>query len=375
VVDPPTPTAAGRGRRKVSGPLPTWSVASPVACGLLIVGKMLGADGAPFALALGVALVIGVLAAVHHAEVVAHRIGEPFGTLVLALAVTLIEVALIVSLMISGGPAATALARDTVFATIMIIVNGLVGLCLLIGGNRFGEQSFGLHGVSASLATLAAIVALTLVLPNYTTTVVGPIYSAGQLAFVAVVSLLLYATFIFVQVVRHRDYFLPAEGPDDHEAHAPPPTNLTAGISAALLLLCLISVVIIAEILAPTVEAAVHAAHAPEAVVGIIISTIVLMPEGYAALRAARRNRLQTSLNLTLGSALASIGLTIPAVALISLSAGWTLTLGLGVKETVLLVLTLFVATLSLNTGRTTVLQGTVHLVIFAVYLFTAVVP
>jgi Ca2+:H+ antiporter len=355
--------------------IPAWSVISPIACWLLLLGLAAGVGGTAYALVLGISLICGVLSAVHHAEVVAHRVGEPFGTLVLALAVTMIEVALIVSLMLSGGAAATALARDTVFATIMIILNGLVGLCLLMGGRRFGEQTFGLPGVSASLATLAAIAALTLVLPNYTTTVPGPFYSASQLGFVAAVSLALYATFIFVQTVRHRDYFLPVEAARDQELHAPPPSNRIALISAALLLACLGAVVVIAESLAPTVEAAVHAARAPAALVGIIISSIVLMPEGYAAVRAARSNRLQTSLNLTLGSALASIGFTIPAVAIFSLLNGLTLTLGLETKETVLLVLSLFVSSLSLNTGRTTVLQGTVHLVIFAVYLFTVIVP
>jgi Ca2+:H+ antiporter len=355
--------------------IPVWSLIAPIACWLLLAGVLIGAHGSIYASLLGISLITGVLAAVHHAEVVAHRVGEPFGTLVLALAVTMIEVALIVSLMVSGGLATTALARDTVFATIMIILNGLVGLCLLTGGRYFGEQSFGLHGVSASLATLAAIAALTLVLPNYTTTVVGPFYSATQLGFVATVSLILYGTFIFVQTIRHRDYFLPADAASSDDAHALPPSNRVAIISAVMLLGCLSAVVVIAESLAPAVEAAVHAANAPGSLVGIVISGIVLMPEGYAAVRAARRNRLQTSLNLTLGSALASIGFTIPAVAIISLLTGQTLTLGLDTKETVLLVLSLFVSTLSLNTGRTTVLQGAVHLVIFAVYLFTVIVP
>src|ERR1700722_816740 len=368
------PAATPDDSKQAAG-IPVWSLIESSACWLLLAGLMLGAPGPVYASLLGISLITGVLAGVHHAEVVAHRLGEPFGTLVLAVAVTLIEVALIVSLMLSGGPAATALARDTVFASIMIILNGLVGLCLLTGGRHFGEQSFGLHGVSASLATLAAIAALTLVLPNYTTTINGPFYSASQLGFVAAGSLILYGTFIFVQTVRHRDYFLPPDAARDHDAHAAPPGNRVAIISAVMLLVCLSAVVITAESLAPTVESVVHAAHAPEALVGIIIASIVLMPEGYAAVRAALRNRLQTSLNLTLGSALASIGFTIPAVAIISLFTGQTLTLGLGIKETVLLVLTLFVSTLSLNTGRTTVLQGAVHLVIFGVYLFTVIVP
>jgi Ca2+:H+ antiporter len=324
----------------------------------------------------GLALLVSVIAAVHHAEVVAHRVGEPYGTLILAAAVTVIEVALIVSLMLTGGPATTALARDTVFATVMLIVNGMVGLCLLVGGSRFGEQKFGLYGVNAALATLAAIVVLTLVLPNYTTTVAGPVYSSSQLAFVAVVSLFLYGTFVFVQAVRHRDYFLPPGGAAAAEdEHLPPPPARVAALAGGALLVCLGAVVLLAKSVSPAVEATVARLGAPEALVGVIIAAVVLLPEGLAAFRAARANRLQTSMNLALGSALASIGLTIPAVAIVSLSTGWTLTLGIDVKSTVLLLLSLIVATLSLGTGRTTVLQGAVHCVIFAVYLFTTVVP
>jgi len=358
-------------------PLPLWSVAAPVVGWLLLAGSYFGNGlglGSAYALLLVPGLLVGVLAAVHHAEVVAHRVGEPYGTLVLAVAITVIEVALIVSLMLAGGPTTTALARDTVFAAVMIILNGIVGLCLLVGGSRFREQTFGLYGVSASLATLAAIAVLTLVLPNYTTTVAGPVYSPSQLGFIAIISLVLYGTFVLVQAVRHRDYFLPAQAADE-EIHAEPPSVKLAALSAALLLACLGAVVLLAKALAPVVETAVASAGAPKAVVGIIIAGVVLLPEGLAALRAARVNRLQTSLNLALGSALASIGLTIPAVAIVSLMTGWTLTLGLDVKSSVLLLLSLFVATLSLGTGRTTILQGTVHLVIFAAYLFTTVVP
>jgi Ca2+:H+ antiporter len=358
-------------------PLPKWSIAAPVAGWLLLALTASGLGGAvpAFFVLLAAGLVASVLAAVHHAEVVAHRVGEPYGTLVLAVAVTVIEVALIVSLMLAGGAATTALARDTVFAAVMIILNGIVGLCLLVGGSRHKEQAFGQYGVSASLATLAAIAVLTLVLPNYTTTTPGPFYSASQLGFIAIVSLVLYGTFVLVQVVRHRDYFLPAEAPDDEAVHAVPPTISATLTSGGLLLACLGAVVLLAKTLAPSVESAVAAVGAPKALVGIIIAAVVLLPEGVAALRAANANRLQTSLNLALGSALASIGLTIPAVAIVSLATGWTLTLGLDVKSSVLLLLSLFVATLSLGTGRTTVLQGTVHLVIFAVYLFTTIVP
>jgi Ca2+:H+ antiporter len=325
---------------------------------------------------LAAGLIATVLAAVHHAELVAHRVGEPFGTFLLAVAVTVIELGLIITLMSAGGENAATLARDTVFAAVMIILNGLVGICILIGALRHKEQTFQQTGVSAALGTICALTVLTLVLPNFTLSKPGPVYAPSQLGFVAVVSFLLYATFIAVQTVRHRDYFLPDKTiASDHEVHAAPPTNNQTTLSALLLVACLGAVVLLAKALAPPIESAVGAAGAPRAVVGVIIAALVLLPESVAALRAALANRLQTSLNLGLGSALATIGLTIPAVAALSLIAGLPIALGLDAKSTVLLFLTLVVSTLTLGTGRTTVLQGAVHLVIFAVYLFTTVVP
>lgn len=354
--------------------LPLWTIAAPVAGWLLLAGQGFG-FGIVYTIAVGFGLLAGVLAAVHHAEVVAHRVGEPYGTLVLAAAVTAIEVALIVTLMLVGGEKTSALARDTVFATVMIILNGIVGLCLLVGGTRFGEQHFRLHGVSAALSTLAAITVLTLILPNFTTSSSGPTYSPSQLAFVAVVSLVLYGTFVFVQTIRHRDYFLPSVAVDDEDSHASPPTNRVAGISAALLLACLGAVVLLAKAISPSIEAGVLKAGAPPVLVGVIIAALVLLPEGVAAVRAARSNRLQTSLNLALGSALASIGLSIPAVAIVSLLNDWPLTLGIDTKSMVLLILSLWVSSLSLSNGRTTVMQGAVHLILFLTYLFITIIP
>ncbi len=355
--------------------LPLWSIAAPILAWLLFAGRFLD-PGNLYAVVLAAGLIGAVLAAVHHAEVVAHRVGEPFGTLLLAVAVTVIEVGLIVSLMLAGGADSASLARDTVFAAVMIILNGIVGLCLIVGGARFHEQRFGLHGVSASLATLAAIVVLSLVLPNYTTTTPGPVYTKSQLIFIAIVSAGLYGVFVLVQTVRHRDYFLAAEAvAGDAGVHAPPPSEGTAIASAALLLAALAAVVVLGKTLSPSIEAGVVALKAPKALVGVIIALVVLLPEGLAAVRAARADRLQTSLNLALGSALASIGLTIPAVAMVSLALDLTLTLGIDLKATVLLVLSLFVSGLALGTGRTTVLQGAVLLSIFATYLFTTVVP
>jgi Ca2+:H+ antiporter len=325
---------------------------------------------------LGAALIGTVLSAVHHAELVAHRVGEPFGTFLLAIAVTVIELGLIVTLMAAGGESAATLARDTVFAAVMIILNGLVGICILVGAIRHKEQVFQQAGVSAALATICALTVLTLVLPNFTLSEPGPVYAPSQLGFVAVVSFLLYATFIAVQTVRHRDYFLPDKAlAADEQVHAAPPTNRATMISAVLLLVCLGAVVLLAKTLAAPIEGSVRAAGAPIAIVGVIIAALVLLPESVAAVRAALANRLQTSLNLGLGSALATIGLTIPAVAALSLMASLPIALGLDAKSSVLLFLTLIVSTLSLGTGRTTVLQGAVHLVIFAVYLFTTLVP
>ena len=353
--------------------LRNWTWFAPLLAWALFVGSYV-VIVSPFIFA---AVLIGtVLAAVHHAELVAHRVGEPFGTFLLAVAVTIIELGLIITLMAAGGESAATLARDTVFAAVMIILNGLVGTCILVGAIRHKEQVFQQSGVSAALATVCALTILTLVLPNFTLSEPGPVYAPSQLGFVAVVSFLLYATFIAVQTVRHRDYFLPDKTLiADEEVHAAPPTNRASLVSAALLIACLGAVVLIAKSLAPPIEQAVAAAGAPRAIVGVIIAALVLLPESLAAVRAALANRLQTSLNLGLGSALATIGLTIPAVAALSLLAALPIALGLDAKSTILLFLTLIVSTLSLGTGRTTVLQGAVHLVIFAVYLFTTLVP
>lgn len=344
--------------------------AAPLAALGVLVLAWPSAQG-PVAVAAAAALIAAVFAAVHHAEVIAHRVGEPFGTLVLALAITVIEAGLVVSLMLGGGPGQSALARDTVFATVMLVCNGIVGLCLLLGGARHYEQEFQVQAASAKLAVLAALTTLTLVLPNYTTSASGPFFTTSQLVFSGLVSLVLYAAFVFVQSVRHRDDFAPPgdDAPEAHGAHG--------GLAAAvpLLLLSLVAVVGLAKALTPIVEAGVDRFGAPRSVVGVVIAALVLMPESLAAVRAARENRLQTSLNLALGSALATIGLTIPAVAAVSVAIGLPLTLGLGPTQQVFLALTLLVGVVTLGTGRTTVLQGIVHLVILATYLFLAVVP
>lgn len=351
--------------------LPRLAVAAPL---IALAATLLGKPAAiPLAVLLAVVMIGAVLAAVYHAEVLAHYLGEPFGTLVLALAVTVIETSLIVSIMLAEQMPAQTLARDTLIAAIMITMNGIVGLCLLVGGTRHHEQTYTRSGVSIGLAMLATLAVLTLVLPNYTTSARGAFYAPPQLAFVAVISLVVYGTFVVSQTIRHRDHFLHGEPVD--RGHQPPATRAQAIAAGAMLVPALIAVVVLAKALSPSIEAAVIAVGAPKALVGIIIAGVVLAPEALAALSAARANRVQNSLNLAIGSALATIGLTIPAVAVTALVLGLHLELGLSIKSTVLLILTIIVSALTLSTGRTTAAHGVIHLVIFATYLFITLVP
>lgn len=319
-----------------------------------------------------------VLAAVHHAEVIAHRVGEPFGSLVLAVAVTIIEVALIVTLMADGGDKSATLARDTVFAAVMITCNGILGLCLLVAALRHRVAVFNPEGTGAALATVATLATLSLVFPTFTKSKAGAEFTTSQLTFAAIASLVLYGLFVATQTVRHRDYFLPItrEGEIiDGDDHAEAPSARTAMISLALLCLALIGVVGLAKGVSPAIESGVEAAGMPHSVVGVIIALLVLLPETIAAVRAARRDRVQTSLNLALGSAMASIGLTIPAVAVASIWLSGPLVLGLGATHMVLLALTVAVGSLTVVPGRATLLQGGVHLVLFAAYLELAINP
>ncbi|GAA3882467.1 ionic transporter y4hA [Streptomyces lannensis] len=325
-----------------------------------------------------VVLAGSVLAAVHHAEVVAHRVGEPFGSLVLAVAVTVIEVALIVTLMADGGAKGATLARDTVFAAVMITCNGVVGLSLLVASLRHGIAVFNAEGTGAALATVATLATLSLVLPTFTTSRPGPEFSPTQLTFAALSSLVMYLLFVATQTVRHRDYFLPITRQGEvitADDHATPPSVRATAFSLALLGLALVGVVGLAKGVSPTVESGVAAAGMPQDVVGVVIALLVLLPETIAALRSARRDRVQTSLNLALGSAMASIGLTIPAVALASMWLSGPLVLGLGSVHMVLLALTVVLGSLTVVPGRATPLQGGVHLVVFAAYLELAITP
>ena len=354
-------------------PLWTWLVPA-LSFGLLVFTSVMGV-GALLAALCGVTLLGTVIAAVHHAEVIAHRVGEPFGTLVLALAVTVIEASLILSMMIAGGDDMATLPRDTIYAATMIICNGVVGMCLVVGGLAHREQTFRVEGSGAGMAALIAMSMLTLAVPAFTTTTPGGTYSPSQLLFVAVTSAALWAVFVFTQTVSHRDYFIPVANAADPEAHAEPPTAREAWISFATLVLALMTIVGLAKVLSPTIEQTVDAAGAPRTVVGIVIAMLVLLPESWAAARAAHANRLQTSMNLAIGSALACIGLTIPVVVLAAIAYDLPLVLGLGPKDLVLLAVTFLASAFTLATGRTHVMQGAVHLVLFAAFVFLALVP
>ena len=355
--------------------MPTWSFVAPLAT-MVLLALSLALPSHGILSAFGAAALVGaVIAAVHHAEVIAQRIGEPFGTLVLALAVTVIEVALIVSMMLAGGSDKAALPRDTIFSTLMIICNGVVGLCLVVGSLRHHEQAFRAEGANTFLATLIAMSTLTLVLPAFTVSSPGPTYTTAQLAFAAAMSVVLWALFVFVQTRRHREYFLPFDEADSVHAHAPSAPKYLLWSTPLWLMLALVGVVGLAKLLSPAIESALAKAGAPPAVLGITIAMLVLLPETIAAVRAAHANRLQTSLNLAYGSALASIGLTIPAVAAASVWLGMPLILGTDAKDLVLLVMTFIISAITLALGRSHVMQGAVHLVIFAAFLFLALVP
>jgi Ca2+:H+ antiporter len=330
------------------------------------------AAGLVFAAVLLVILFGTVFAAVHHAEVIAERIGEPYGTLLLTLAVTVIEVALIATIMLGEKPV-PALARDTVFAVVMIVCNGLVGICILVGGLRYREQDFQVAGANVYLSVLIVFATITLILPNYTLTTPGPVYSEAQLGFVSVVTIILYAVFLYTQTFRHQDYFvIEGDGAGGDAAHA---SNRALMLSMLLLLMSLLAVVLLAKKFSLVVDAGAAAIGAPPAFAGILVALLILLPESVAAIAAARKNDLQKSINLALGSSLATIGLTIPAVAVAAWALDKTLILGLDQREVILLVMTFFISMLTFGTGRTNILFGLVHLVVFAVFVFMVFVP
>lgn len=319
-------------------------------------------------------LFASVLAAVHHAEVIAHKVGEPYGTIILAICITILEVGLIISFMLSGGEGSQTYARDTVFAAVMIILNGILGICIWVGSRKYKEQFFITNSATSYLVSLVAILVLTLILPNYTSSARGPYYSESQLVFISLACLTIYGSFLMFQTVRHRNYFV-IETPGEALHEADPPSIQNTLLSLGMLILCLAIVIFMAKGLSPVIEDFVENIGAPRALVGVIIAAVVLLPEGLAAIRAARNNQIQSSINLGLGSALASVGLTVPAVSMVCIYYKIPFVLGLDMKSIILLALSVFIVMLSLSRGKTNHLYGTVLLVNLAAYIFTVIVP
>lgn len=351
-----------------------WTTIVPIAALGVLAPTWSAEPEGPVLLLVGVLLAGSVPAAVHHAEVIAHRVGEPFGSLVLAVAVTVIEVALIVTLMVSSDSNTASLARDTVFAAVMLTTNAIVGLSLLAVTIRGGVAEFNAEGTATALATVLTLASLSLVLPKFTTSEAGPEFSTEQLAFAALASLTLYLLFVFIQTVRHRDFFVESETSKTVELHEGP-SKRQALQSIGLLLVALVAVVGLAKVESPAIEDAVAAIGAPQSAVGVVIAILVLSPEAVAAVRNARRGRVQTSLNLALGSAMASIGLTIPAIAIASIWLEGPLVLGLDPTQMVLLALTAVVGALTVLPGRATLQEAGVHLVLAAAFVFLAINP
>ncbi|MGU3359896.1 calcium:proton antiporter [Methylobacterium sp. M6A4_1b] len=315
---------------------------------------------------------------VHEAEELAHRLGEPLGTLVLTLSIVLIEVALVSAVMLSPKSVPT-LGRDTMFAVLMIVLNGIVGLGLLIGGLRHHQQSYNLQGTSAFLSVIIPLATIALIIPNFTTSTTGGTLTTLQAVAFSVFTVALYGIFLMIQTGRHRSFFI-HDGGQMARSNADVPTGPEAGATGGvhgltvlkhigLLLANILPIVLLSKSLASILDHGIEALGAPSALGGVLIAAIVFTPEGISALKAIARNELQRAINLCLGAATSTIGLTVPAVLAVGLISGQTVVLGLAPTEMTLLVVTLILSTLTFSGQRTTVLEGAVHLVVFFVYL------
>lgn len=355
--------------------IPLWSWVAPLTAAALVAWEKIELPppaSALFEIVAPIVLIFTVFAAVRHAETVSARLGETIGTVVLAVAVTAIEVSLIASIMLQASTGTSTIARDTVFAGVMTVLNGVVGVSLIVGSARHTEQTFHPQGAASALGVLGTLAITSMILPYYTVSEPGPKFSPVQLLLVSIASLTLYGTYLLVAAGRQRAYFV---SPGVGTVAPRKVTRALAAVSAGLLLTALAAVVLLAEALTPALQRAVHWAGLDDEFVGVVIAALVLLPEGSSAVASARTNRLQSSLNFALGSAIASVGLTIPAISLLSFVYGIPIALGLEPEHVVLLATTLFISTLTLSTGKTTVLQGAVHLVIFLIFILIAAVP
>ena len=314
-----------------------------------------------------VVMLLSAFAVVRHSEIVASLVGEPYGTLILTFAITAIEVMMIAAVMLTGPPV-SSLARDTMFAVIMIVFNGMAGLTLLVGGLRYHEQTYNLQGANSFLAVIVPLAVIGMVLPNFTESSPGPTLSTVHELFLIFMSVGLYSVFLAIQTLRHRHYFLGPDEPDEGTG-GHPEQLLAAPWHGALLVAHIVPIILLSKQIAVPIDYGVRVLGAPEAVVGFLVAALILSPESLAAVRAALVNQLQRSINLLLGSVLASISLTIPAVLAIGLLTERTVVLGLAPVDSILLVLTLALGTMTFASGRTNVLLGAVHLLLFLAYL------
>jgi len=318
---------------------------------------------AMFAWLFGV-IMLSAFAVVRHSDCLAEILGEPYGTLILTFAITAIEVLMIAAVMLAG-PEVSTLARDTMFAVVMIVFNGMVGLTLLIGGLRYREQTYNLQGANAFLAVIVPLAVLCLVLPNYTEAPGGTL-SVLHEVFLIVMSLCLYGVFLAIQTLRHRRYFLEPDQAD--EPHVAKPDLRPAAYHGALLVLYIVPIVLLSKKISTPIDHAVTVLGAPAPLVGFLVAALILSPESLGAARAAVANQMQRSINLLLGSVLASISLTIPAVLVIGMLTGRSVVLGLDAVDMLMLILTLGISTLTFASGRTNILLGAVHLLLFCAY-------
>ncbi|KRD57939.1 ionic transporter y4hA [Flavobacterium sp. Root935] len=351
-----------------------WTIIIPILSWVLFFSGLVE-NSSIFQIIASILLILSVMSAVHHSEIIAERVGEPYGTIILAISITVIEVSIIVSLMISEGSEAASLARDTVYAATMLILNGIIGLCLLIGSIKHYEQNFSTSSVTIGLVSLISIIVFTLVFPTFTESVHGSYYSKPQLIFASIACLVIYGSFLFAQTKGYRQYFLTNGGDDEAKTHPIEINNKTFYTSMVFLLVSLGIVVLLAKTLSPTIETIIIGYNLPKSLVGVIIAIIILLPEAIAAIIAARKNRLQTSLNLALGSALASIGLTIPSVAAVCIAMNMPIVLGLDIKSIVLLALSVFTVMLSLSKGKSNIVYGVVLLVNLFAFMFLMIYP
>ena len=353
---------------------PLFLVVLTLALALLGKGWVATALGQPALLIAVLAIICsvilaGAVAIVRHADVLAHRLGEPAGTLLLTLAITGLEVAMVAFVMSTGVDKPT-LARDTMFAVVMLVLNGFMGLALLLGGLRHHEQPYNLQSANAFLVMILPLTVLGLVLPNYTRATPGPTLSTFQMVFLSLMSVGIYAVFLYVQNRRHRGFFMAPEDAAEAAAAEPAEHSPRSTLFHAMMLgFYGLPLVLLAKQMAAPLDAMVSKLGAPPALGGFIMAVLVLTPESIAAIRAALANHLQRSVNVLLGSVLASIGLTIPLVIAVSLATGRVLVLGLDAAGTVMLLLTLLTSILTFSLPRTNALLGCVHLLLFGAYL------